>query len=143
MGVSQLPQGFPAKLCGNYFCCGSTPAGGPQTGVIDMKGHRMSAVYRQRPSAVFAAQAAAELADATAQEIMQWAADTFDDRLCLASSMTDAVLVHLASLAQPGIDVLFLDTGYHFAETIGTRDAVAVMYPVNIVNLEPEMIRDY
>jgi phosphoadenosine phosphosulfate reductase len=87
---------------------------------------------------VLAAQAAQDLADASAQEIMQWAADTFDDRLCVTSSMTDAVVIHLASLAQPGIDVLFLDTGYHFAETIGTRDAVAVTYPVNVVNVTPE-----
>jgi phosphoadenosine phosphosulfate reductase len=68
---------------------------------------------------------------------VQWAADTFDDRLCVASSMTDAVLIHLASLAQPGIDVIFLDTGYHFAETIGMRDAVAVTYPVNVLSLNP------
>ena len=85
-----------------------------------------------------AEQAAQALAGATAQEIVQWAADTFDDRLCLTSSMTDAVIIHLASLVQPGIDVLFLDTGYHFAETIGTRDAVAAVYPVNVVNVTPE-----
>jgi phosphoadenosine phosphosulfate reductase len=85
-----------------------------------------------------AARAAQALADASAQEIVQWAADTFDDRLCVTSSMTDAVIIHLASLAQPGIDVLFLDTGYHFAETIGTRDAVAVTYPVNVVNITAE-----
>jgi phosphoadenosine phosphosulfate reductase len=85
-----------------------------------------------------AAEAARALAGATAEEIVQWAADTFDDRLCLTSSMTDAVLIHLASKVQPGIDVIFLDTGYHFAETIGTRDAVAVVYPVNVVNVTPE-----
>ena len=85
-----------------------------------------------------ATQAAEVLADATAQQIVQWAADTFDDRLCVTSSMTDAVLPHLASLAQPGIDVLFLETGYHFAETIGTRDAVAVTYPVNVISVTPE-----
>jgi phosphoadenosine phosphosulfate reductase len=84
-----------------------------------------------------ALQAAEALADASAEEIVQWAADTFDDRLCVTSSMTDAVIIHLASLAQPGIDVIFLDTGYHFAETIGMRDAVAVVYPVNVVNVTP------
>ena len=51
--------------------------------------------------------------------------------------MTDAVIVDLASRHVPGIDVLFLDTGYHFAETIGTRDAVAAVYPVNVVNVTP------
>jgi phosphoadenosine phosphosulfate reductase len=90
------------------------------------------------PSEALAVRAGKALDGASAQEIMQWAADTFDDRMCLASSMTDAVLIHLASLAQPGIDVIFLDTGYHFAETIGTRDAVAVTYPVNVISLTPE-----
>ena len=52
--------------------------------------------------------------------------------------MTDAVLIHLASVVQPGIDVIFLDTGYHFAETVGMRDAVAAVYPVNVVNVIPE-----
>ena len=91
-----------------------------------------------KPSAELAAQAAGLLEGATAQEIVWWAADTFDDRLCLTSSMTDAVVIHLASLVQPGIDVLFLDTGYHFAETIGTRDAVATVYPVNVISITPE-----
>ena len=54
-----------------------------------------------------------------------WAAETFGDRLIVASNMQDAVLVDLVAKAVPGVDVLFLETGYHFAETIGTRDAVA------------------
>ena len=51
--------------------------------------------------------------------------------------MGDAVLAHLASRVAPGIDVVFLDTGYHFVETIGTRDAVAATMPVNVVTLSP------
>jgi phosphoadenosine phosphosulfate reductase len=51
--------------------------------------------------------------------------------------MTDAVIIDLASKVVPGIDVLFLDTGYHFAETIGTRDAVSVVYPVNLISVTP------
>ena len=58
-------------------------------------------------------------------------------RLCITSSMTDAVIVDLTSRHVPGIDVLFLDTGYHFAETIGTRDAVSAVYPVNVINVTP------
>ena len=84
-----------------------------------------------------AERAAEELADAPAEEVVRWAIDTFGDRICITSSMTDAVLVHLASSVQPGIDVVFLDTGYHFAETIGTRNAVGVVYPVNLVNVTP------
>lgn len=85
-----------------------------------------------------AEQGATQLAEATAEEALAWAAATFGDRWIVASNMQDAVLVDLASTAKPGVDVLFLETGYHFAETIGTRDAVASVYPVNIVNATPK-----
>jgi phosophoadenylyl-sulfate reductase (thioredoxin) len=79
--------------------------------------------------------AADALEGASALEIIRWASATFGDRICLTSSMSDAALIHLVSKVKPGIDVLFVDTGYHFAETIGTRDAVELVYPVNIVNV--------
>jgi phosphoadenosine phosphosulfate reductase len=84
-----------------------------------------------------AADAAAALQGASADDVIRWAADTFGSRICITSSMTDAVLIHLVSRLKPGIDVLFLDTGYHFPETIGTRDAVSAVYPVNVVNVTP------
>ncbi len=74
---------------------------------------------------------------APAETILEWAVETFGDRFCITSSMADAVLAHLASQVSPGIDVVFLDTGYHFIETIGTRDAVAATMPVNVVTLSP------
>ncbi|TNY36538.1 phosphoadenylyl-sulfate reductase [Thermomonospora catenispora] len=84
------------------------------------------------------AESAAEtLADASALEIVRWAVATFGDRICLTSSMSDAALIHLVSTVKPGIDVLFVDTGYHFAETIGMRDAVEAVYPVNVINVTP------
>ncbi|MCD0448555.1 phosphoadenylyl-sulfate reductase [Actinocorallia sp. API 0066] len=81
--------------------------------------------------------AATALADASALEIVRWASATFGDRICLTSSMSDAALIHLVSKVRPGVDVLFVDTGYHFAETIGTRDAVEAVYPVNVINVRP------
>ncbi|MDA3646601.1 phosphoadenylyl-sulfate reductase [Saccharopolyspora indica] len=81
---------------------------------------------------------AAELAEASAEEALRWAAENFGDSLIVASNMQDAVLVDLAAKAKPGVDVLFLETGYHFAETIGTRDAVAQVYDVTIVDALPE-----
>jgi len=82
-----------------------------------------------------AERAAAEFGpDATAEELLTWAAAMFGDRLIVASNMQDAVLVDLAAKAAPGVDVLFLETGYHFAETIGTRDAVEQVYDVRMVN---------
>src|SRR5262249_19521002 len=84
-----------------------------------------------------AEQAAEKLQDASAEDVIRWATDTFGDRICVTSSMTDAVIIHLASAVRPGIDVVFLDTGYHFAETIGTRDALQAVYPVNLVKVTP------
>ena len=80
-----------------------------------------------------------ELAGAPAAEIVRWAAEEFGAGLCVASSMQDGVLVHLAAQVMPGIDVLFLDTGYHFAETIGTRDAITATYDVHVVTVLPEL----
>ncbi|HMG31838.1 MAG TPA: phosphoadenylyl-sulfate reductase [Jiangellaceae bacterium] len=79
-----------------------------------------------------AVDAARNLEDASAEEIVRWAADTFGDRFAVTASMADGVLSHLAGQAVPGVTVLFLDTGYHFPETIGMRDAVAATYPVNV-----------
>jgi phosphoadenosine phosphosulfate reductase len=76
--------------------------------------------------------------DAGAAAVLGWAARTFGGGLIVASNMQDAVLVDLAARARPGVDVLFLDTGYHFAETIGTRDAVEAVYDVRIVNARAE-----
>ncbi|MEU8797532.1 phosphoadenylyl-sulfate reductase [Spirillospora sp. NPDC048819] len=81
--------------------------------------------------------AAVALDGAPTLEVIRWAAATFGDRICLTSSMSDAALIHLVSKVKPGIDVLFVDTGYHFAETIGTRDAVEAVYPVNVINVTP------
>ena len=75
--------------------------------------------------------------DATAEQLLAWTAETFGEKFIVASNMQDAVLVELAAKARPGVDVLFLDTGYHFAETIGTRDAVETVYGVRIVNARP------
>jgi phosphoadenosine phosphosulfate reductase len=88
--------------------------------------------------AIAAAGAALLGPDATAQDVLAWTAETFGDRFIVASNMQDAVLIELAARAKPGVEVLFLDTGYHFAETIGTRDAVQTVYDVRIVNARPE-----
>lgn len=81
----------------------------------------------------------AELELAPAEDIIEWAVATFGARFCVTSSMEDAVLAHLASRVAPGIDVVFLDTGYHFAETLGTRDAVTATVDVNVRTVTPRL----
>jgi phosphoadenosine phosphosulfate reductase len=84
-----------------------------------------------------AATAAAELEGAPAEAIARWALEEFGEEVCVASSMQDAVLVHLVAQVRPDVPVVFLDTGYHFAETIGTRDAVEAAYPIRLLNVTP------
>ena len=84
-----------------------------------------------------AEQAGRDLEGASAQDVLRWATSTFGDGFVIASSMGDGLLAHLASSVAPGVDVLFLDTGYHFAETIGTRDAVAQVYDVTVRTVLP------
>ncbi|GFG70074.1 phosphoadenylyl-sulfate reductase [Mycolicibacter senuensis] len=95
-----------------------------------------------------AAKGAAELDGATATELLEWTEANFGGvngprggatcNYVVASNMADAVLVDLAAKVRAGVPVLFLDTGYHFAETIGTRDAVEAMYDISLVNVTPE-----
>ena len=81
---------------------------------------------------------AAELVGAGAMDLLRWTDENFGGNYVVASNMQDAVLVDLAATVRPGVDVLFLDTGYHFVETVGTRDAVEAVYDINVVNVTPE-----
>ena len=72
-----------------------------------------------------------------ARQALRWAHETFGEHLTVASSMGDEVLVHLVGTTIPGADVFFLDTGYHFVETLGTRDAYEAMLPLKIRTILP------
>ncbi len=87
-----------------------------------------------------AADAGRELEDASATEILRWAAAAFGEAFAVTASMADGVLSHVAGQAIPGVDVLFLDTGYHFVETLKTRDAVAATYPVTVKTVGPSLL---
>lgn len=79
-----------------------------------------------------------DLEGATPYEAAQWAAVTFGRSMAVASSMTDTVLPHMMSAYAPGVDVLFVDTGYHFAETIDTRDLAEMSMNIRIVDVRAD-----
>ena len=60
--------------------------------------------------------------------------------VCLTCSFQaeDVLLAKLAIELDPQIPVLFLDTGYHFAETYSYRDQIAEQWNLNLINLLPE-----
>lgn len=74
----------------------------------------------------------AEFETAPASKIIQWAVDSFGPHICLTASMTDAVLIDLAVKADPAIEVVFIDTGYHFPETLDTVETVRRRYGLNM-----------
>ena len=67
-----------------------------------------------------------------ASKIVEWAVETFSPHLSLTASMTDAVVIDLATKVDPAIEVVFIDTGYHFPETLETVELVRRRYGLNL-----------
>jgi phosphoadenosine phosphosulfate reductase len=59
---------------------------------------------------------------------------------CVTSSFQaeDVVVLHLVRAILPRIPVLFLETGYHFPETLIYRDRISTEWDLNLVNVLPE-----
>ncbi|GAB3754444.1 phosphoadenylyl-sulfate reductase [Zhihengliuella somnathii] len=77
---------------------------------------------------------------ASAGEVLAFAERHFGARdVAVAGSMSDGVLSHFVSQTFPGVDVFFIDTGYHFEETLRTRDRVAAELNVRVVDVRPEL----
>ncbi len=79
----------------------------------------------------------AALEGATARAVAAWAVRSFGRDLIVAASMQDTILAHLFAEQLPGVEVLFLETGYHFPETLETRATVARSLPVTVVDALP------
>jgi phosphoadenosine phosphosulfate reductase len=78
-----------------------------------------------------------KLDGAPAEAVIEWAAEQFGPRFCVTSSMADGVVAHLASRVAPGVDVIFLDTGLHFPQTLRVRDEVEATMPVRLLSIQP------
>jgi phosphoadenosine phosphosulfate reductase len=74
----------------------------------------------------------AEFERLPASKVIQWAVDNFAPHLAMTASMTDAVLIDLATKVFPAIEVVFIDTGYHFPETLATVEEVRRHYGLNL-----------
>ena len=79
----------------------------------------------------------AALEGKSAEEIADWTAGAFGTDVVVAASMQDVILPHLFAQVIPGVEVLFLQTGYHFAETLQTRDVAARSLAITVVEALP------
>ncbi len=84
---------------------------------------------------ILARYAAVDLSGASAPEIIRWASEVFGSHVVLSQSMANTVLADLVNKHAPTMDVVFLDTGYHFPETLATRDALAARTSLNIISV--------
>jgi phosphoadenosine phosphosulfate reductase len=85
-----------------------------------------------------AARGARELDGEDATQVVRWIDENLSGSYVVASSMKDAVLIDIAARVRPGVHVMFVDTGYHFAETIGTREAAEALYDITVIDVRPE-----
>jgi phosphoadenosine phosphosulfate reductase len=86
-----------------------------------------------------AERAGEELEGAPPLEVLRWAVDRFNPRFAVTASMQDTVLLHMISQVDRTVPVVFLDTGYHFPETIGTADASEAVYGLNLLRIRPKL----
>src|ERR1019366_949658 len=89
----------------------------------------------ERDSALAAISAALE--GKPAEEIAAWTASAFGTNVIIAASMQDVILPHLFAQLIPDVEVLFLQTGYHFPETLLTRDVAARHLPITVIEALP------
>jgi phosphoadenosine phosphosulfate reductase len=86
-----------------------------------------------------AERAGEELEGAPPLEVLRWAVDRFSPRFAITASMQDTVLLDMISRIDRDVPVVFLDTGYHFPETLGTADAAKTVYDLNLLRVRPQL----
>jgi phosphoadenosine phosphosulfate reductase len=87
-------------------------------------------------------EAAARLDEADPVEIIEWTVNRFPGRAALAASFQDAALLDMAVRVDPSIEVIFLDTGFHFPETLAYVERLRSRYELNLVVTHPEVALD-
>ena len=88
------------------------------------------------------ARVSGELETQPASEAVRWAWETFKDEVVLAASFQDCVLIDVAMQVAPDIEVVFLDTQYHFAETLWYVEQVRERYDLNLRVITPQIDPD-
>lgn len=79
----------------------------------------------------------AELEKRPAGDAVRWATERFEGRFVLAASFQDCVLIDVAMQVDPSIEVVFLNTQYHFPETLAYVETVRQRYDLNLTVMEP------
>jgi phosphoadenosine phosphosulfate reductase len=84
----------------------------------------------------------ARLERADALEICRWATERFGADLVVAASFQDCVLIDLVHQVDEGAEFVFIDTCFHFPETLAYVDEVTERYGLNLTVLRPSISLD-
>ncbi len=84
-----------------------------------------------------------ELESATPETILGWTWSQFRPNVILTCSFQHdgVILAHMLRDIAPEIPVVFIDTGFHFPETLAYRDQIRSRFGINVVELHPIMPR--
>jgi phosphoadenosine phosphosulfate reductase len=84
-----------------------------------------------------------ELEQATPERILSWTCERFRPDVMLSCSFQHdgVVLAHMLHEVAPEVPVVFIDTGFHFPETLAYRDEIVRRFHLNLVALAPIMPR--
>jgi phosphoadenosine phosphosulfate reductase len=87
------------------------------------------------------AAANAELAGATPQQVLRWAAALFHPRLTMATAFgaEGCCIIHMLAEIEPAVRIFNLDTGYQFVETLELRERIRRRYGIEVEYIRPEL----
>ena len=76
-----------------------------------------------------------------AEELIRDEMERAQGHICVTNSFQaeDMIVLHIVRQTLPDVPVIFLDTGYHFAEVYEYRDHMAKAWAMNLINLLPEL----
>ena len=69
--------------------------------------------------------------------VVAWAIERFGSKMALSCSFQEAVLIDIAVAVDPDIEVIFLDTGSHFDETLEYVETIRSRYNLNLTVTSP------
>src|SRR6266567_3965085 len=87
------------------------------------------------------AKAGQVLAGESPQNILHWAAETFGEKLTMATAFgaEGCCLIHMLAEVAPWLRIFNLDTGYQFQETLDVRERIRQRYGIDVELVQPEM----
>jgi phosphoadenosine phosphosulfate reductase len=76
-----------------------------------------------------------------AEQLIRQELEQTQRNICVTNSFQaeDMIVLHIVRQTLPDVSVIFLDTGYHFAEVYEYRDHMAKAWSMNLINLLPEL----